>query len=447
MEKKMSVQQTTPSSKSEPDKYFFVNELYGSAVDSMTTFDETGVRGPTGASINNDVTDPFAPIADMDSIFDEKETFGESVLPRPLQQMASSIFDPGLFEQRLGMPVPNKMSFSYDQPIIATGILAEVLDDLEGISSDSVSNATTSLADALPKHFDFLFDSVQPKNIQSLPGNYTFDHALYTPKHQANENDVVSNLSKRRKAVHAEVLDDLGGIPWDRLPNITTSLADALLKQQLDEISCAGNMFAPSPPGNFACDHELYTTKRQANANNDISHASKRKKMRGQSDSEDSDDGRFRVYQAEKWTVKFEQLVAYKKKHGHCQVPHGYKENEILARWAKRQRYQYKLFNEGKASTITEERIVGLEELGFVWDSYSALWEERCNELKQYCMAFGHANVPSTFPPCPKLAIWVKCQRRQYKLLCAGEPSNMTLERIEQLNKLNFVWGVREAGS
>mmetsp|Transcript_18214 Transcript_18214/g.52629 ORF Transcript_18214/g.52629 Transcript_18214/m.52629 type:complete len:116 (-) Transcript_18214:151-498(-) len=38
-----------------------------------------------------------------------------------------------------------------------------------------------------------------------------------------------------------------------------------------------------------------------------------------------------------------------------------------LARWVKRQRYQYKLMSEGKRSTTTEERIRELERAGFVW--------------------------------------------------------------------------------
>ena len=55
-----------------------------------------------------------------------------------------------------------------------------------------------------------------------------------------------------------------------------------------------------------------------------------------------------------------------------------------------------------------------------------------------------HSNVPSTFPENPQLATWVKCQRRQYKLLRDGKTSNMTMERIVQLEKIGFVWEVRK---
>ena len=95
---------------------------------------------------------------------------------------------------------------------------------------------------------------------------------------------------------------------------------------------------------------------------------------------------------------------------------------------------------------MTQDRIDSLEKLGFVWDSHTALWEERYQELQDYCRDFGHANVPSTYPPNPKLAIWVKCQRRQYKLLCANKQSNMTIPRVQLLNRLKFVWEVRRTG-
>ena len=70
---------------------------------------------------------------------------------------------------------------------------------------------------------------------------------------------------------------------------------------------------------------------------------------------------RFRPYQAGQWADKYEELCEYSNKMGHCLVPHTYKENLPLARWVKRQRYQYKLMMEGKPSTMTEERVSLLE--------------------------------------------------------------------------------------
>ena len=158
---------------------------------------------------------------------------------------------------------------------------------------------------------------------------------------------------------------------------------------------------------------------------------------------EEECNARFRSYQADQWYLKFGELKEFKRAFGHCQVPHSFQQNPTLARWAKRQRYQYKLLQEGKASTMTEERVAALEDLGFVWDSHSSLWFERLGELKHFRQVNGHCNVPSSYPANPKLAIWVKCQRRQYKLLKTGQPSNMTLERANMLDQLGFIWEIR----
>jgi hypothetical protein len=163
----------------------------------------------------------------------------------------------------------------------------------------------------------------------------------------------------------------------------------------------------------------------------------KRKRM------EEDEARRFRPYQAEQWSEKFDELCQFKKEKGHCCVPHTYKENAALARWVKRQRYQYKLKNEGNQATMTDERVVALTNIGFVWDSHGAAWIDRRNELKEYHEANGHSNVPSNYPSIPQLATWVKCQRRQYKLFWDGKTSNMTLARIAELEKLEFEWELR----
>lgn len=151
----------------------------------------------------------------------------------------------------------------------------------------------------------------------------------------------------------------------------------------------------------------------------------------------------FRPFQKQQWDTMFQDLVQFKQERGHCSVPHSFEENPILARWVKRQRYQFKLRQEGKVSTITANRIQQLEEAGFVWDSHAVAWQERLNDLKKYLLQNGHCNVPSSCPQHPQLATWVKCQRRQFKLWLSGKPSNMTTERIAALNAMGFTWDMR----
>jgi Helicase associated domain len=163
----------------------------------------------------------------------------------------------------------------------------------------------------------------------------------------------------------------------------------------------------------------------------------------GSDSSQASNECRVRPYQACQWTVKFHELCQYRQRHGNCLVPHNYKPNMLLARWVKRQRYQYKLFKEGKASTMTEDRAAALNAVGFVWDSQETAWEERLMELTEFRGAQGHCNVPCTYRINPPLAAWVKCQRRQYKLYRNGKPSNITAPRIQQLENLGFEWEPR----
>eukprot|EP00538_Stauroneis_constricta_P011083 CAMPEP_0119570354 /NCGR_PEP_ID=MMETSP1352-20130426/43573_1 /TAXON_ID=265584 /ORGANISM="Stauroneis constricta, Strain CCMP1120" /LENGTH=645 /DNA_ID=CAMNT_0007620021 /DNA_START=479 /DNA_END=2416 /DNA_ORIENTATION=- len=157
-----------------------------------------------------------------------------------------------------------------------------------------------------------------------------------------------------------------------------------------------------------------------------------------------SDSARFRGYQEDQWNEKFEELCAYMNSNGHTQVPHRKESSkESLSRWCKRQRYQYKLLQENKPSTMTLERIRQLESIHFVWDSHGAIWEERLQELKEYRSIHGHCSIPSNYSKNQKLATWVKCQRRQRKLFCAGKKSNMTLERSQRLDALGFIWELR----
>jgi hypothetical protein len=180
----------------------------------------------------------------------------------------------------------------------------------------------------------------------------------------------------------------------------------------------------------------------------DMEVSSKNRKRKARTDDDDDDDcpqegRRFRPYQAGQWAEKFKELCEYRQSMGHCLVPHTYSENLALARWVKRQRYQYKLMVEKKQSTMTDERVTALEDIGFVWDSQGAAWAERLNELAEFRKIYLHCNVPS-YSENSRLATWVKCQRRQYRLFhVEGKASNMTPLRISSLENMEFEWEIR----
>ncbi|CAJ1945914.1 unnamed protein product [Cylindrotheca closterium] len=155
---------------------------------------------------------------------------------------------------------------------------------------------------------------------------------------------------------------------------------------------------------------------------------------------------RFRDYQKDQWDQQFLELLKFKETHGHCHVPHTYKENPALARWAKRQRYQYKRKLEHKQSSMSDPRQQKLEDVGFIWDLQTMVWQERFNELVEYKQRHGDCNVPCRFEENPTLGMWVKCQRRQYKLYRSNQLSRLTPERFQLLANLGFTWEPQASG-
>jgi hypothetical protein len=169
-----------------------------------------------------------------------------------------------------------------------------------------------------------------------------------------------------------------------------------------------------------------YTTSREENYDSDEMEAKER----------------FRTDQAEQWNDRFADLVEFRNEGGHCLVPHNFAENPPLAQWVKRQRYQHKLKQLKRHSTLTDEREAKLDAMGFSWDSHKAVWEEKYKALCSFREKHGHSNVP-TKNDDKALAIWVKCQRRQYKLFLKGDRSAMNTERISKLESVDFIWNPR----
>jgi len=62
-------------------------------------------------------------------------------------------------------------------------------------------------------------------------------------------------------------------------------------------------------------------------------------------------------------------------------------------------------------------------------------------ELMSFVQEFGHAKVPFRFPANPSLGYWVKRQRFNYKKFLKDDlSSDMTIGRIQLLNKVGFEW-------
>jgi hypothetical protein len=64
---------------------------------------------------------------------------------------------------------------------------------------------------------------------------------------------------------------------------------------------------------------------------------------------------------------RLEQLREYKIRHGDCLVPREWPENTQLGSWVASQRKQYRSLLNGNSSSLTKERRVELDSMGFVW--------------------------------------------------------------------------------
>lgn len=146
-----------------------------------------------------------------------------------------------------------------------------------------------------------------------------------------------------------------------------------------------------------------------------------------------------------KWMQSYDLLKEYKDEYGDCLVPRGYPENPKLGSWVAEQRKQYQLRKSNRPSSITDERIQLLDALDFSWNAQASAWRRQINDLKSFSAEHGHCHVPLKHPKYPKLGLWTKEQRRHYTLMKQGRPSHMTEARMEELNKIGFVWDTHES--
>mmetsp|Transcript_12176 Transcript_12176/g.18688 ORF Transcript_12176/g.18688 Transcript_12176/m.18688 type:complete len:212 (+) Transcript_12176:16-651(+) len=72
-------------------------------------------------------------------------------------------------------------------------------------------------------------------------------------------------------------------------------------------------------------------------------------------------------------------------------------------------------------------------------------WHNRFKELVQFRLDHGHCLVPHDYPPNNSLARWAKRQRYLYSLMKKGKESSITMERIQMLNNIGFVWDSHDA--
>jgi len=128
------------------------------------------------------------------------------------------------------------------------------------------------------------------------------------------------------------------------------------------------------------------------------------------------------------WDERYGELILFRKKFGHSNVPSYYPENIRLGKWAEKQRTFY---NQGR---LSKDRIERLESVGFIWNPLDTAWEEMFAELALFKEQFGHCNVPTNYPENRKLGRWVDNQRTYYN------QSRLSKDRLERLESIGFTW-------
>ncbi len=128
------------------------------------------------------------------------------------------------------------------------------------------------------------------------------------------------------------------------------------------------------------------------------------------------------------WNELYDELSNFKNKHGHCNVPKEYPENKRLGGWVANQR------TKNSKNKLASDRIDKLNQLGFSWNTLISSWEDMFTALKEFQKTNGYCNVPKDSKQYPKLGIWVSVQRKEYK------NNNLSEERLQKLNEINFDW-------
>ena len=130
---------------------------------------------------------------------------------------------------------------------------------------------------------------------------------------------------------------------------------------------------------------------------------------------------------------RFNDLMAFKAKFGHCNVSLHYGENVTLGKWCAAVRGAYKKMQNNQKTYIklSDEQIQRLNDVGFKWCRYSKSFDEHFNELMAFKAKYGHCNV-SQYGEDASLGKWCCRQRGSYK--------KMEHNRIQRLNDAGFNW-------
>ncbi|MEP7170031.1 MAG: Helicase associated domain protein, partial [Bacteroidota bacterium] len=137
-----------------------------------------------------------------------------------------------------------------------------------------------------------------------------------------------------------------------------------------------------------------------------------------------------RKFQEGIWQQRFEELIAFKNKHGHFNVTP--KQNSILSKWIKTTRTAY------KTQTIDPARKDKLDAMGFEWrvlDDSETVFEKRYAEMVAYKNKNGHLNANKKSP----LGGYLQRMRYNFK------NNKLPQYQVQKLNEIGFSFEIKES--
>jgi hypothetical protein len=136
--------------------------------------------------------------------------------------------------------------------------------------------------------------------------------------------------------------------------------------------------------------------------------------------------------QEKAWTQMYNQLVDFKKKFKHTNVPTAIPEYKRLSSWIAKQRSNW------RAKKISETQYRLLDALGFTLNTgleSDLKWQGMFTELSLFKKKFKHFKVPAK--TYPTLARWVSKQKQKYK------EGKLSKDRIKKIKGLGFDLNLR----